>query len=93
MPARIPDAQGRASSDRSPSRLAVLSVVREHRRRRRASRVEAGRGEAVETEILAILYGDAAARHRAYDTQPSHSWPVAMAAASKIKPRNDSSPS
>lgn len=84
MSARLSNTLTGVSRDQR-SRLAVLRAMREHRRQRRTGLADPGRGEAVETEILAILYGDVMARHRAYDTQPSHMWPTVAATVTKGK--------
>lgn len=50
---------------------AVSGVLRE-RRARRPFAAGGGPLNAVEAEVLNILYGDARVRRRAYDIQPSH---------------------
>jgi hypothetical protein len=54
-------------------KAAVAGVLRE-RRRHAATRDGAGGQDAVEAEVISLLYGDAAVRHRTFDTQPSHIW-------------------
>lgn len=51
----------------------MSSVLRERRRRTTRSAVDDADGkEAVEAEVISLLYGDAGMRHRVFDTQPSH---------------------
>lgn len=70
--ARIAGAVGRALPGRADMKAAVAVVLRE-RRRGAGGRREASNGsEAIEAEVMALLYGDASARRRAFDTQPSH---------------------
>jgi hypothetical protein len=63
-----------ALASRLEMKAAVVGVMRERRRHATTRFVPGGAGEqeAVEAEIIALLYGDAGVRHRAFDTQPSH---------------------
>lgn len=64
-------------------KAAVASVLRERRRYATVRSAPDGVGDqgAIEVEVISLLYGDAAMRHRAFDTQPSHIWPASRGRA------------
>jgi hypothetical protein len=74
-------------------KAAVAGVMREHRRRsaRLADRERSRDQAAVEVDVITRLYGDEAARHRAFDTQPSHPSDWAPAPHERAAPSNRSS--
>ena len=91
----IPDERSTARMSRALSqtlpgkpdmRAAMEGVLRERRRRGVRAPRPGSEAEAVEAEVISALYGDAASRHRAFDTQPSRVWPVKPKAAGHIDP-------
>lgn len=54
-------------------KAAVAGVLRERRlRMANTASDDLREREAVEAEVISLLYGDAAVRHRVFGTQPSH---------------------
>ena len=75
---RLSRALSHARTGRLEVKAAVASVLRERRRHATVRSAPDGVGDqgAIEAEVISLLYGDAAVRHRAFDTQPSHIWPA-----------------
>lgn len=72
--AKLSHALARAIPGRPGMKVALASVLRERRYRARGASRAAAKQDAGEAEVLALLYGDASRRKRAFDTQPSHIW-------------------
>lgn len=81
--ARISRALAQALPSKPDIRAAMAGVLRE--RRRRAAPVS-GAGSELEAEVASMLYGDAASRHRAFDTQPSRIWPARPSTDDQLGP-------
>ncbi len=73
-PARLSGALARAVPSRPDVKVALASVLRERRYRARGVSQAPAKQDAGEAEVIALLYGDASRRKRAFDTQPSHIW-------------------
>jgi hypothetical protein len=80
---RLSRALSHAMASRLEVKAAVASVLRERRRYATVRSAPDGVGDqgAIEVEVISLLYGDAAMRHRAFDTQPSHIWPASRGRA------------
>jgi hypothetical protein len=63
-------------------KVAVASVLREHRSRLRGAAQASAKQDDGEAEVIALLYGDASRRKRSFDTQPSHIRPAKAMPAS-----------
>jgi hypothetical protein len=77
---RLSRALSHAMASRLEVKAAVASVLRERGRHATVRSTPDGVGDrgAIEAEVISLLYGDAAVRHRAFDTQPSHIWPASQ---------------
>jgi hypothetical protein len=67
---------------RPDMKVAVASVLRERRFRAHSASQAPAKRDAGEAEVIALLYGDASLRKRAFDTQPSHIWSATAASLS-----------